>query len=94
MYAIFYLLFKKFRFKLYFSPFVNSLGNSCIIHSSLVGLLNTVLVSSAYLGFINSGITPSVFVKFVEYSGNLNNKVLVFPGYLLYPFMSTGFINR
>lgn len=73
-----------------FSPLVKSLGNSYIIHSNLVGLLKVVFVESAYLGLINSGITPSVFVRVVEYSGSLNNKVFVFPGYLLYPLSSTG----
>ena len=44
-----------------FSLLVSNFGNSCIMHSSLVGDLNVVFVASAYLGLTNSGISPFVF---------------------------------
>lgn len=36
---------------------------TCIMHSSLVGFLNTVFSKSAYFGFTNSGMTPLVFSR-------------------------------
>mmetsp|Transcript_35471 Transcript_35471/g.72583 ORF Transcript_35471/g.72583 Transcript_35471/m.72583 type:complete len:238 (-) Transcript_35471:1152-1865(-) len=38
----------------------NTVGKSCIMHSSLVGFLKAVLVSSLYLGLTNSGMAPLV----------------------------------
>mmetsp|Transcript_4263 Transcript_4263/g.10135 ORF Transcript_4263/g.10135 Transcript_4263/m.10135 type:complete len:219 (+) Transcript_4263:247-903(+) len=39
---------------------VNTVGNSCIMHSKRVGFLKTVLLASLYFGLTKSGMTPSV----------------------------------
>jgi hypothetical protein len=60
------------------------------MHSNLVGDLNVVLVLSVYFGFINSAIHPPYSYKTALYSGILNTKLLIFPGYKLYPLLSVG----
>jgi hypothetical protein len=60
------------------------------MHSNLVGDLNLVLVLSVYFGLINSAIDPPFSYKTVLYSGILKTKLLIFPGYKLYPLSSVG----
>lgn len=60
------------------------------MHSNREDDLNLVLEASAYLGLMNSAISPLDYANTTEYSGNENNRQLVLPGYLEYPFTSTG----
>ena len=47
-------------------------------------------MESAYLGLMNSAINPLVSYNVLEYSGRLNNRELIFPGNLEYPYSSVG----
>lgn len=60
------------------------------MHSNLDEDLNFVFVASAYFGLINSAINPFDYYKITLYSFKENKRQLIFPGYLEYPYSSTG----